>query len=108
MDRVVRPKQNSPVIDTNDLLPNARASVRSDGKPTLGLELTEQGAKAFADSTGNHVGECLAVFANGRLITAPTIMGPMQTSRFEVTGFASLSEADALAKQINGGSVGQP
>ncbi|MEN6356935.1 MAG: sigma-70 family RNA polymerase sigma factor [Armatimonadota bacterium] len=109
MDKIVNPQQNPPVITTNDLLPNAEAQIRKgDGKPTLNAEFTERGAQVFADFTGKHIGECTGVFANGRLISAPVILQAMHITRFEITGFGSLAEAEALAKQINGDNKGQP
>lgn len=108
MNRVVQPQRNSPFLTINDLLPNAQAHMSSDGKPALSTELTEHGAQVFADFTGKHVGECIGVFASGKLIIAPVVAEAMQISQFEITGFDSLAEAEALAKQINSNKPGQP
>lgn len=109
MDKIVHPQQNSPVITTNDLLPSAKAYLRRhDGKPTLYVEFTKYGEQVFAGFTSKHIGERTGVFANGQLISAPVIAEELHVTNIEITGFRSLAEAEALAKQINGDNKGQP
>lgn len=105
MNEIVHPERNSPVFTTNDLLPNAEAQIRKDGKPTLTIELTENGTQMFSDFTSKHISEYVAVFANGRLMSAPVVKVAVRISRLEVTGFSSLAEAEAVAKQIKGNTV---
>lgn len=106
MGKVVRPERNRPFLDTNDILPNARARVLKEG-PVVDIELTERGARVIAEVTGMHIGGHVGIFGSGRLISAPVIAEQMRVNRLQITT-GSAAEADALRMRVNGEPDSQP
>lgn len=102
MNKVVNPKQNYPILTTNDFLANAKASTENSGEIILQVELTERGKQVFSNVTSKNIGKNLCVFANNKLITAPKIGTAISGNRIAITGFKTYAEADTLAKEING------
>jgi preprotein translocase subunit SecD len=61
------------------------------------LELDDEGARLFAQITGDHVGRQLAIVLDGVLITAPIIRAPITGGRAEITGHFTPEETLEIA-----------
>lgn len=102
MEKVVRNKENRPIITTLDILPNANATINSRNKVVITIGFDNNGTRRFADFTRAHVGDVVAVFYNGRLMAAPTVNEAIPGGHAEISGFKTLEEAYTAAKAING------
>src|SRR5205823_13228373 len=73
-----------------------------NGKPALNLDLTPAAARLFADYSGGHVGEQLAIVVDGHVAAAPIIQGAIPGGTIQITneastgGFALNSQLDAI------------
>lgn len=91
------------------LLPNAKSDINpQSNSAVINIEFNEKGTKIFRDFTDAHVGEFLAIFYDGKLLTAPTIKDRISNGRAEVSGFTSLQDARRVADFLNAGALPVP
>ena len=98
-----------PLVEGKDLLPNAEATIQGTGAPVIQFEFNQQGGAIFEEFTRvpSHLGDYLAVFLDGKLLTAPTINGPIPGKGI-IEGNFTLESAKALAEQLNAGALPVP
>lgn len=98
-----------PILTGASLLANAKSSFKtSSNAPIIEIEFNPKGTEIFRDFTGAHVGEILAIFYDGKLLTAPTIQDKISDGKAEVSGFTSLKEATGIAAFLNAGALPVP
>jgi len=93
-----------PVLTGRDILPTASLKQIRDGWGVL-VHFDKQGAEAFFAFTKANPGEYLAVFYNGRLVSAPIIKQSIPGGRALITGFAKQEQAQALVSELNAGQI---
>ena len=71
------------------------------------FELTEEGGQIFGDYTQTHIGEPLAIVLDGVLLSAPVIQSRLDAGGVIIGNFTQ-AEAQALAAQLNSGSLPLP
>jgi len=76
--------------------------------PQVLLNFNSEGAALFAKITGEHVGETLAVFLDGQVITAPTIQEAISGGQASITGRFTAAEARDLVNNLNFGALPVP
>jgi len=59
---------------------DGRATLGTDDveRPSITLHLVPASAEQFAEYTGTHIGELVAVALNGRVVVAPVIQAPIE------------------------------
>lgn len=77
-------------------------------KPSISLLFNEEGAALFAKITSEHVGEQLAVFLDGGLITDPVINEAITGGEALITGDFTPEEARAIVSNLNFGALPLP
>lgn len=98
-----------PILTGSALLANAKSSLKpSSNEPVIEIEFNNTGTATFREFTGVHVGEILAIFYDGKLLTAPTIKDKISDGKAEVSGFSSLKEATRIATFLNAGALPVP
>lgn len=107
LEQVVNTKDNPPIVTGKDLMSNARANL-TQGKVVVEIQFNEQGTAKFRDFTRRNVGEYLAVFYEGRLLTAPVIKVAILDGKAVIEGFRSLKEAKGIADYLNSGALPVP
>lgn len=93
------------VILTGSDVKDAIAYLDDMGKPTIGLELKEAGAKKFADATGKFKGQQITIYMDEEVLTSPTVNDVITTGKAVITGSASLDEAKRQANIIKSGAL---
>ena len=94
-----------------DMLDNAKVSFGQYGQPEVSLQFNPIGATKFADLTGTHVNEQMAVVLDKVVKTAPKINGKIPNGQAVITlGAASnrddqLNEAKLIATSLRAGSL---
>lgn len=106
--QVVKPDKNPPILTGKDLLANARSNINQKGQIVINIEFNNEGTEVFRKFTGRHVDDVLAVFFDGKLLTAPTINEPIPSGKAEISGFKSLAEARRTAEFLNAGALPVP
>jgi protein-export membrane protein SecD len=72
------------------------------------LEFNDEGRKLFADITTKNVGNQLAMFLDGQVLSEPVIQTPITDGVAVVTGNFTVQEAQALATRLNSGALPVP
>jgi protein-export membrane protein SecD len=114
-----------PLTSVSDILPDAspwvntelsgkqlkRSSVQFDpnsGAPNVVLDFNSEGAELFGKLTESHVGEPIAIFLDGQIISAPTVQQAIFGGQAVITGDFTLDEAKLLAQNLNAGALPVP
>ena len=96
---------------TGEMLDNAKVSFGQYGQPEVSLQFNPLGATKFADLTGTHINEQMAVVLDKVVKTAPKINGKIPNGQAVITlGAASnrddqLNEAKLIATSLRAGSL---
>lgn len=108
LKKVVNNEKNKPILSGKDLLANARANINQRNQIVINIEFNRDGTEVFRKFTRAHVEDILAVFFDGKLMTAPTINEPIPSGKAEISGFKSLQEARKTAEFLNAGALPVP
>lgn len=69
----------------------------------ISIKLTDDGREMFAKLTTKHIGDCLAVLVNGKVVMAPVIRSPIPDGNATITGGFTEAEAKELVQALNAG-----
>ena len=69
------------------------------------LQLTDEGAKKFADATEANIGKRIYIVYDNQVISAPTVQAHITGGTAQITGMADREEAENLASSIRIGSL---
>jgi SecD/SecF fusion protein len=78
------------------------------GKPYVGLEFDNEGAKIFSKVTGQSIGKRLAIVLDNIVHSAPRINDKIRTGSAMITGSFTMSEAKDLAIILQAGNLPSP
>ncbi|MGC8782641.1 MAG: protein translocase subunit SecD [Anaerolineae bacterium] len=95
-------------IMTGRDLKNATVVLDQYGAPAIAFELTDSGAKIFAEYTSQHIGDILAIVLDNVVLSAPRIQSAIPEGRGEITGKFTRAEAESLAVQMRYGALPVP
>jgi preprotein translocase subunit SecD len=95
---------NKTAVITGKDLKTARRGVDRNGAPAVNFFLTSDGAKFFGDTTGNHVGEQLAIILDNVISTAPNIHSRIDSDGI-IEGRFTAQEAEDLALLLRSGAL---
>lgn len=96
--------KRTPEVTGRDLK-YAKVAFDDMGVPTVHLEFNPEGAAKFANSTGQHVGEQLAIVLDNKVHSAPQIQTRITGGSAQITGRFSLEEAQNLAIVLRAGAL---
>lgn len=108
LKQVVNFEKNRPILTGKDLLPNANVSLNQRNQSVISIEFNKEGTEIFRKFTRAHVDDILAVFFDGKLLTAPTINEPIPSGKAEISGFKTLQDAKKTAELLNAGALPVP
>ncbi|MCE5197492.1 MAG: protein translocase subunit SecD [Armatimonadota bacterium] len=108
MSKVVDRDRNKPLLTGKDLLPNAKANLNQQSQIVINIEFNDSGREIFKNFTRSHIDDYLAVFFDGKLLTAPKINEAIPSGSAEISGFSSLPEAKKTAEFLNAGALPIP
>lgn len=77
-------------------------------EPVVSITFNDEGATLFRDITTAHVGESLAIFLDGNVISAPRINEPIAGGQAIISGNFSPEEAKELARNLSFGALPVP
>ena len=83
----------------------AKVSFDEMGAPIVHLEFNAEGAAKFAQVTGTHIGEQLAIVLDNKVHSAPVIQSRITGGMAQITGRFSLEEAQNLAIVLRAGAL---
>jgi protein-export membrane protein, SecD/SecF family len=96
------------VLDGTDVATATGGAVQDQNggrQYVVSLELTAEGATKFAEATKANLGQQIAIVYDNRVISSPTVQSEITGGQAEITGMASVEEAQELAATIRIGSL---
>lgn len=94
---------------TGDQLADARFQI--DGRsslPGVSIQFNTQGAKKFAEISGNNVGRRFAMVLDNKVISAPVFNEAIPSGQASISGNFTYKEANELALLLRAGSLPAP
>lgn len=88
-----------------------RANVQfnpNDNSPEVGLQFDSEGADIFEDITERNMGEQVAIFLDGYIISAPTVNSKISGGQAVISGRFTPKEAKMLVQRLNAGALPVP
>jgi SecD/SecF fusion protein len=83
-----------------DIVKNAMVGFGNLGEPQIEFEMTEDGAKKFAEVTTQNVGHRMAVVLDGQLYSAPNINSAIENGNVMISGSFTREAAQGLANVL--------
>jgi len=80
----------------------------SSGQPVVSITFNDEGAALFEQITRDNVGEQLAIFLDGELVSAPNINEPISGGQAVISGSFGVEEAKLLAQNLKFGALPVP
>jgi len=77
-------------------------------KPYVSLQFDNEGSKIFANVTGSHINEQLAIVLDDIVHSAPVINDKIRDGNAMITGIGEMEEAKDLAIVLNAGNLPAP
>jgi protein-export membrane protein SecD len=77
-------------------------------EPLVMVEFNSEGKELFAEITGEHIGENLAIFLDGNLISNPVIREAIRGGTAVISGGFGAEEARELVRNLNIGALPVP
>ena len=93
---------------TGDLLVDARVNFSQFSEPYVSINFNRQGGRKFAQLTGEHVGERMAIVLDNVVYSAPVIREKIEGGRAQVSGSFTTEEAHDLAIVLRAGALPAP
>lgn len=81
---------------------------KTAGKPFVSLTFTDNGGDKFAELTGNHTGQRLAIILDGVVQSAPNIQEKIRGGKARITGNFAMEEATDLKIVLRAGALPIP
>ena len=104
--------QNEPQWKTTELtgkyLDSASVQWSQTSKPQVALQFNDEGAELFKEITGRNVGSKVAIFLDGKVVSAPNVNEEIPGGEAVITGDFSVQEAKDMAMRLNEGALPVP
>lgn len=83
-------------------LKSAKAGQDGLGQPVIYIDLTEAGARQFAEVSRRNINKRLAIIVNGHICEAPVVRTEISDGKIQISGSFSKQEGEDLAGKISG------
>jgi preprotein translocase subunit SecD len=97
-----------PTALTGAALKTASVTTNQLGQYEVAIEFTDEGGNVFAEYTGNHINDVLAIVLDKKVISVPTINDKIEDGKGVITGSFTNEEANQLAVQLRYGALPVP
>jgi preprotein translocase subunit SecD len=98
------PVEKRVMVEGEDLI-DAQAAFDQNGQPDVTFRFNLRGGQRFGQVTSENVGRPFAIVLDGKVISAPRILGPITGGSGQITGNFSVEEADNLAVLLRAGAL---
>ncbi len=78
------------------------------GRPYVAMELKGEGIDIFEDLTARNIGKQLAIFLDGRLLSAPVVQNRISGGSAQISGDFTIEEIRGLVRNLNIGALPAP
>ncbi|MEO5340195.1 MAG: protein translocase subunit SecD [Magnetococcus sp. MYC-9] len=95
-------------VISGDLLTDARVNFTQYNEPYVSITFNRQGERKFAQLTGEHVGERMAIVLDNVVYSAPVIREKIEGGRAQISGSFTTEESHDLAIILRAGALPAP
>ena len=92
-------------VMTGDDLKDAKEELGQNKQPLVAIELSDEGAKKFADLTSKNIGRHISITLDGEVLTNPVVQQAITGGKATISGSQSLEEAKDLAILLRSGAL---
>ena len=92
-------------VMTGDDLKDAKEEMGQNKQPLVAIELSDEGAKKFADLTSKNIGRHISITLDGEVLTNPVVQQAITGGKATISGSKSLDEAKDLAILLRSGAL---
>lgn len=85
-----------------------QGSASLGGDVVVRLEFNDEGKKLFGEITSKNVGKPIAIFLDGKILSAPTVQTAITDGTAIITGNFTIQDAKDLATRLNSGALPVP
>jgi SecD/SecF fusion protein len=98
------PVRKNVMVAGEDLV-DAKAGFDQNNQPDVNFRFNLNGGQKFGRVTSENVGRPFAIVLDGKVISAPRILGPITGGSGQITGNFSVEEADNLSVLLRAGAL---
>ena len=99
------PVEKRVMVAGEDLVDAQPAFDSRTGEPDVSFRFNLRGGQRFGEVTSENVSKPFAIVLDGKVISAPRILGPITGGTGQITGNFSVAEADELAVLLRAGAL---
>jgi preprotein translocase subunit SecD len=99
------PVQKRVMVAGEDLTDAQAGFEQNSGQPDVNFTFNLRGGQRFGQVTSENVGRPFAIVLDGKVISAPRIIGPITGGRGQITGNFTVEQADNLAVLLRAGAL---
>lgn len=88
--------------------PGSNSNGLGANEPIVLIEFNKEGSDLFRDITKNNIGEILAIFLDGQVLSLPVIQTEIVGGNAQITGSFTPEEARTLVRDLNLGALPVP
>jgi preprotein translocase subunit SecD len=93
------------VMVGGDQISKANQSFDENGRPDIQIVFDSAGARRFGRTTQENVGKPFAIILDGKVLSYPTIEGPILGGNAQITGNFTVQSANDLAVSLQSGQL---
>ncbi len=93
------------VMVSGDQISKANQSFDENGRPDIQILFNSAGARRFGRTTQENVGKPFAIILDGKVLSYPTIEGPILGGNAQITGSFTVQSANDLAVSLASGKL---
>jgi preprotein translocase subunit SecD len=93
------------VMVSGDQISKATQSFDENGRPDINIVFDSAGARRFGRTTRENVGKPFAIILDGKVLSYPTIEGPILGGNAQITGSFTVQSANDLAVSLQSGQL---
>jgi preprotein translocase subunit SecD len=93
------------VMVSGDQISKATQSFDENGRPDINIVFDSAGARRFGRTTQENVGKPFAIILDGKVLSYPTIEGPILGGNAQITGSFTVQSANDLAVSLQSGQL---
>lgn len=97
-------RDGNPPLD-GESVTDARQDFNRENQPIVSMSMNSEGARTWANLTGDNIGRSVAIVLDQQVISYPTVQTRITGGRSEITGNFSVTEAQDLANILRSGRL---
>ena len=96
------------VLVSGENLTKASVGADQNGQTAIDFRFDGAGSRRFGQATAANIGKPFAIILDGRVISAPTIIGAITGGTGQITGNYTIATASEFVNLLNGGALPAP